>query len=287
MDEINPFNISGSYVTPVSIHEPSEFIADVVDINYFHNRSAILSPLLNRIFNEDCINGMRGIPDNSIDAVITDPPYGIAKKNPLIGKSHGKIKTIDSAWDLFDSTKSFQSFTQEWLIQCLRVLKPNGSIAVWGNRVSIFDIQPVLSQYFPKFLDMFTWIKRDAPPNITQRGLAASTEFCLIYCKSETKWTFNGKELKKYNNGKQARNYLDIQRTMPANERTGHPTQKKIETQQFLVEMISNKGDIVLDPFIGSGTVPVACVKTDRNFIGFEKNKKYADIAVERLKRIK
>lgn len=240
---------------------------------------------LNTIVCGDAIELLKAVETESIDAVITDPPYGIAKKNPLFGNSHGKVKTISSKWDLFKTIQAFQSFTEEWLVHCHRVLKPNGSIAVWGDRRNIFYVQPLIEKLFPKFIDMLTWIKRDAPPNITQRGLAASTEFCLIYCKSETKWTFNGKDLKKYNNGKQARNYLDIQRTMSAFERMGHPTQKKIETQQFLVEMLSNKNELVLDPFIGSGTTAIAAINTERNFIGFEKDKKYFNIAIKRLKQ--
>jgi len=239
--------------------------------------------LLNQIFNEDCLDGLKRIPNNSIDAVITDPPYGIAKKNPLKGKSHGNIKTISSSWDLFDSIQDFQEFTNKWLKECYRILKPTGTIAVWGDRKNIFFVQPLLESLFPKFLDLITWIKRDAPPNITNRGLAASTEFCLVYCKSKTGWTFNHDDVKKYNNGKQMRNYIDIQRTMPAAERTGHPTQKKIETQLFLVEMLTNKGDVVVDPFVGSGTTAVACQRLGRNFICFEKNKEYFEIALKRL----
>ena len=248
-----------------------------------YNKDNNLSNLLNQIFNEDCLEGLKRIPDNSVDAVITDPPYGIAKKKPLEGKSHGRIRTISSDWDIFNSIQEFQEFTKQWIKECHRILKPTGTIAVWGDRRNIFFVQPILESFFPKFLDMITWIKRDAPPNITRRGLSASTEFCLVYCKSKSGWTFNHDDIKKYNNGKQARNFLDIPRTMPASERTGHPTQKKIETHLFLVEMLTNKGDIIVDPFVGSGTTAVACQQLGRNFIGFEKNKEYFEIALKRL----
>jgi len=238
---------------------------------------------INKVYNEDCLEGLRKIKESSIDAIITDPPYGIAKKKPLIGKSKGKISTLSSEWDLFDSTEHFISFTEKWLIECKRVLKPNGSIAVWGDRRNIFFIQPILERLFPKFLDMITWIKRDAPPNVSQRGLAASTEFCLVYCNSEKGWTFNGHEIKKYNNGKQARNYLDIQRSMTKKERLPHPTQKKIETQTFLVEMLTNKGEVVVDPFMGSGTLAEASLITERNFIGFEKDKNNYEMSIGRI----
>ena len=242
-----------------------------------------LKEFLNKIINEDALIGLKNIPDGSIDAVITDPPYGIAKKDSFKDKSHGAFKALDSEWDIFSSKSSYAEFTEKWIKECYRILKPTGSIAVWGSRVSIFGVQPILSRFFPKFLDMLTWIKRDSPPNMTRRGMSPSTEFCLIYAKSDKGWTFNHDDIKKYNNGKQMRNYIDVQRTMTKSERTGHPTQKKIETQLLLTEMLSNENEIVLDPFIGSGTTPVACIETNRNYIGFELNKEYFIIAKNRV----
>lgn len=275
-------SVSGPYsfnILPESISEqPCEIIP--------YKRKPNLNELLNKIINEDALIGLKNIPDESVDVVITDPPYGIAKKNSFKDKSHGTFKALDSEWDIFPSKNHYIEFTENWIKECCRILKPTGSIAVWGSRISIFDVQPVLSQFFPKFLDMLTWIKRDSPPNMTRRGMAPSTEFCLIYTKAEKGWTFNHDDIKRYNDGKQMRNYVDIQRTMPAEERTGHPTQKKIETQLLLVEMLSNKNEIVLDPFAGSGTLPVACLKTDRNFIGFELNKEYYAVAKNRIKKL-
>jgi DNA modification methylase len=238
---------------------------------------------INKIYNEDCLIGMKKIKDCSIDAIITDPPYGIAKKKPLRGSSKGKIKTLDSKWDMFETDEDFIAFTELWVKECKRVLKPSGSIAVWGDRRNIFFVQPILEKYFPKFLDMITWIKRDAPPNVSQRGLSASTEFCLVYSNTEKGWTFNGQDIKKYNNGKQARNYLDIQRSMTKKERLPHPTQKKIETQTFLVEMMSNKGEVILDPFVGSGTLAESTIITGRNFIAIEKDLENYKMAQERI----
>ena len=238
---------------------------------------------LDRIYLEDCLTGLKRLKSESIDAVITDPPYGIAKKKPLVGSSHGVIKTIASDWDIFESTEEFIAFTTAWLEECHRVLKPNGSIAVWGDRKNIFYVQPIMETLFGKFLDLITWVKRDAPPNVSQRGLAASTEFCLVYCKGSSHWTFNGQALKKYNNGKQARNYLDVSRTMKKSEKLAHPTQKKLETQSFLVEMMTHVGECVLDPFMGSGTVAEAAVVTGRHFIGFENNAQYHAMCRTRL----
>lgn len=254
-------------------------------IQNFTKTENIFGFVPNIIYNENSLEALKKIPDESIDTIITDPPYGIAKEKSFKDKSHGSFKALDSQWDIFESKDAYVKFSKEWLTECNRVLKPEGNIAVWGSRVSIFDIQPIMDSLFPKFLDMLTWIKRDSPPNMTRRGMAPSTEFCLIYTKAEKGWTFNHDEIKKYNNGKQMRNYFDVQRTMNNKERTGHPTQKKLETQLLLVEMLSNEGEIVLDPFVGSGTVPAACVHTDRNFLGFELNQDYCKIATERINK--
>lgn len=238
---------------------------------------------INKIYQECCIQGMNKIESNSIDLIIADPPYGVSKKKPLRGSSKGKIITLNESWDDFDSKSELITFNRSWIEKAHRVMKDNACICVWGDRRNIFYVQPILEEYFPKFIDMVTWVKRDAPPNVTSRGMAASTEFCLIYCKSDKNWIFNAKEIKKYNNGKQLRNYWDIPRSMKKEERVAHPTQKKIETQLILANMLSNKGDIVLDPFMGSGTTAQACISLDRNFIGFEKDKIYYDMSQMRL----
>ena len=245
-----------------------------------------MSDYINTIKNIDAIKGLMDIPDNSVDAVITDPPYGIAKLKSFKSSSKGTFKALDASWDVFESQDSYRSFSEAWIKECHRILKPTGSIAVWGSKSSIFEIYPILSKYFPRYLDMLTWIKRDAPPNMTQRGMAPSTEFALIFCKSETGWTFNHDDIKKYNLGKQARNYVDIQRSMSSGERAGHPTQKKIETQEFLIEMLSNPNEVVLDPFMGSGTTAAACIKLKRNYFGFEKNDEYHRLIQNRLASI-
>ena len=243
--------------------------------------------MLNTLQLGDALELIKKIDDKSVDTIITDPPYGIAKKKPLSSTSHGKMTTLEAEWDIFPTKESYEDFTEQWIKQAHRVLKDTGIICVWGSRVSIFITQPILQKYFPTYIDLFTWIKHDSPPNMTQRGLAASTEFCLIYSKGTSKWTFNHDVAKKYNNGKQMRNYMIMQRSMNKKERTSHPTQKKIETQKFLVETFSNKGEIVLDLFAGSGTTLVACIETQRNFHSFEKNAKYYIMAKERLEDAK
>lgn len=242
---------------------------------------------LNKVYNEDCVSFMEKLDDSSISLMICDPPYGIAKKKPLKGKSHGNIQTLSEDWDIFDSKEKYLEFSRQWISESKRILKESGSILVYGTRESIFDMKSLLDETGMKFIDMITWVKRDAPPNVSRRGYAHSTEFILWYCNGDKNWTFNHDDLKKYNNGKQMRNYWDIQRSMTKDERTSHKTQKKIELGNIIVEAHSNKGELVYIPFAGSGTEIESCIKLGRQWIATETKQEYIDeIIVPRINKL-
>jgi len=242
---------------------------------------------LNKIYNEDCIEFMKSLPNECIDLIIADPPYNIAKKKPLKGQSHGSMETLSEEWDIFESEQKYLEFTYQWMFEAKRILKINGSIFVYGSRQSIFNMRNILEKLNLYFLDLITWIKRDAPPNMTQRGYAYSTEFILWYCKANTKWTFNPKEIKKFNNDKQMRNFWDISRTMKKDEWTPHKTQKKIELSNIIVEGHSNKNDLIYIPFAGSGSEIESCIRNERSYIATEINKKYIDeIILPRINKL-
>ena len=188
------------------------------------------------IINDDCISYMHhDIQKESVQLIIADPPYGIAKKNNLKGNSHGAIQTLQEDWDIFSSKEQYLAFTRAWIYEAYQILKPNGSIFVWGNGKSIFDMREILENQGFYFRDMITWVKRDAPPNVTCRLYANSTEFLLWYTKTDSGWIFNHDDLKRLNDGKQMRNFWDIPRSMSKKERTTHKTQKKYETAERIV----------------------------------------------------
>ena len=143
-----------------------------------------------------------------------------------------------------------------------------------------------------KPLNIITWRKTNPMPNITKRMLTYSTEFIVWFSKSK-KWTFNYQKMKKYNFGKQLRDVWDFpscqgeERIKGGDGRAAHPTQKPLKLFERLIEMTTNEGDIVLDPFMGSGTTAVACEKIKRKWIGFENNKYYIEISDKRLKELK
>lgn len=240
--------------------------------------------IINEIFNEPAESFMEKLPDNSFDLIIADPPYGIAKPKPLVNKSKGRIQTLSEKWDIFESHQKYLSFTKLWLNQAFRILKSKGSIFVYGSRKSIFDMKQILDEAGYYFLDMITWVKRDSMPNCTQRGYSYSTEFILWYCKSDSGWTFNHKALKKYNNGKQMRNYWDIPRSLCKEEKTPHKTQKNVLLSDIIVDGHSNAGDLVYIPFGGSGSEIESCIKLNRKWIATEINKLYiSDIIIPRI----
>lgn len=236
---------------------------------------------LNKIHNMGCIEYMKTLPNESVDLVIADPPYNIATKKGMKGNSHGKIHTLTEKWDIFDSEQEYIRFSANWINEAKRVLKDNGSIFVWGNSKSIFTMRNCLEENGFYFRDMITWCKRDAPPNVTCRLYANSTEFVLWYSKGRSGWKFNHNDLKTLNEGRQMRNYWDISKSMKKDERTSHPTQKKGEVCDRIVIGHSNKGDVVYIPFAGSGSEIISCIKNNRNWISTEINNEYIEDIVK------
>lgn len=255
---------------------------------------------INKIYNGDCLDVLKNFDDNSIDCCITDPPYNISgydhKKEIGWLKSNGywkekkSFKKIDEKWDKF-SDSDYDSFTIDWLNEIKRVLKPNGNIAIFGSYHNIFKIGYILEKIDLKIINSIVWYKRNAFPNITQRMFCESTEYIIWATnnnkKKATKWTFNYDVMKEINGGKQMRNMFDIPSTPKREKEFGkHPTQKPLEVIERLVLALTNENDIVIDPFIGSGTTAVVSKKHKRNYIGIEKSKEYTDLANTRVSNI-
>lgn len=222
---------------------------------------------INKIICGDCLEVMKEIHDNSIDLILTDPPYGINYAN----------------WD-----KNLVNISQE----CNRIIKPNGSIIVfagWSNVLKVID-------QFEEFFTVRNWIIYD---RIKGRGakynFVSTREDILWFTKSET-WTFNKmesntpKKTKGMGNKNGLRNrvlsnvWSDIPPLVPwSKERVNHPTQKPLALIERIIKVFSNEGDLILDPFLGSGTTAVACQGMNRDFIGIEICSEYVDISNHRL----
>ncbi len=253
-----------------------------------------------RFFIDDALDKLKKISSNSVDHCITDPPYNISgydgkkpigwlKTNSLWTKDK-KFNKIDEKWDSF-SDEEYIEFTKKWLDEVFRVVKPNGNVIIFGTFHNIYTLGYLMRKYKKKIIGSITWYKRNAFPNITRRMLCESTEYLIWGVNNSVKdakcWTFNYDVLKEINNGKQMRNVWDIPMTSKSEKQYGkHPSQKPIEVCKRLIIGMTNENDVVLDPFAGSGTIPLVAKMNNRKYIAIEKDKKYAKIAQKRLKNI-
>ncbi|MBP9836811.1 MAG: site-specific DNA-methyltransferase [Candidatus Pacebacteria bacterium] len=260
-------------------------------------KNKITNPKENSLIFGDALEILKSLPDQSVNHCITDPPYNISgydnkKKIGWLQSNKTWVKDknftkIDADWDKF-TDDDYLLFTRAWIAEVIRVLKPNGSIIIFGSYHNIYRIGSILQDFDRKLINSITWYKRNAFPNVTQRMLCESTEH-IIWAVNENQkkaknWTFNYKDLKKINGDLQMRNMWDIISTPKSEKKHGkHPSQKPIEVINRLVIGCSNKDDIIIDPFMGSGTLPVVAKMTGRKFIGIDSDSNYCNLAKKRL----
>lgn len=254
---------------------------------------------LNTIYTGDCIKILsQKIKKKSIDLIFADPPYNLSG-NGLKWKGNktgGDWYMINEKWDKMTAPEYIQ-FTQKWIGSCHKILKENGSIYVSCAYHNLTEVMIILKQLDFKINNVIVWQKTNAMPNMTKRVFTHSAEFAVWAVKGKN-WIFNYEELKKINSETQKDGSLKQMRDvwlMPLvqgserlrgkNGRALHPTQKPREMLKRIITASSNKGDVVLDPFLGSGTTAVVAKELGRNWIGIEKDKEYVAIARNRLKK--
>ena len=258
----------------------------------------------NQIICNDCLIEMKKLPNASIDLIIADPPYNLSKGNnwkwdnsinlPGLGGNWNKVM---QKWDDY-SFESYITFSQQWLIQAKRILKPTGSMWIFGTYHNIGIINVICQNIGIEIINEVIWYKRNAFPNLTGRRLTASHE-TLLWCHNgngERNYYFNYEYSKSddfsYDNlkmpGKQMRTVWDIPNNKKKEELLygKHPTQKPIRILERIIKLTSKEGDIILSPFSGSGSECVAAKMTNRNYIGIDINKSYCSLAKTRLKHI-
>lgn len=217
---------------------------------------------LNQIICGDCLEVMQGIPDKSVDLVLTDPPYNAS--NSKISCIDKHYTTVDEEWD-----KDFQ--IEPFIAEVKRILKPNGSLLVF---CSYHLLGEYLTKTPLKLQQIIHWTKTNPFPAIA-KIYTPNIEYCLWFVKGSP-YTFN----KEYS----GQNIITTN-ICAGYERTEHPTQKPLLLFEKLITVHSNKGDIILDPFLGSGTTAIAALNTGRFFVGIEKEPKYVEIARKRLEQ--
>ena len=242
----------------------------------------------------DALKILKTIPDNFIDLVFADPPYNMSKKKGL-GWAYSKHITMQEAWDIFNKDEFFE-FNVKWVSECLRVLKHGGSLWISGSFHNIYQLGFILQHFDEiKINNSIVWFKPNAQPNITCRFFTESTEHLIWVSKNGNgkKWKFNYEITKNeiYDSlnpkGKQTRNVWYIPLTPPQEKWAGnHPTQKPIELLRRIIISCTNEGDVILDPFTGSGTTNYAALLYGRNSIGIEKDEKNLPIIRKRLESL-
>src|SRR6056300_1515823 len=245
---------------------------------------------LNRILAGDCIEVMNALPENSVDLIFADPPYNLQLKGDLHRPDNSKVDAVDDDWDQFDSFRAYDEFTTEWLKAARRILKPNGAIWVIGSYHNIFRVGAALQNQGYWILNDVVWRKSNPMPNFRGKRFTNAHETMIWASKSEgAKYTFNYEVLKALNEGIQMRSdwVLPIctghERLKDANGDKAHPTQKPQGLLHRVLVGSTNPGDVVLDPFFGTGTTGAVAKMLGRDFIGIEREQAYIEVAERRL----
>ena len=223
-------------------------------------------------------------PDGVFDAIFADPPYFLS--NGGITCQNGRMVKVDKgAWDKSRGADSDHECNREWLSRCQRVLKPDGTIWVSGTQHVIFSVGYAMQQLGFKLLNTITWEKPNPPPNLSCRYFTHSTETILWAAKNDrSKHTFNYAAMRDANGGRQMKSVWRMMAPLKAEKTHGrHPTQKPLALLERCLLASTNPGDLVLDPFLGSGTTGVAAARHGRRFVGIEMNAAYVETARKRV----
>lgn len=248
-----------------------------------------------QLIHADVLVALKEIPNESVDFIFADPPYFLSNDGFTV-KSGKAVSVNKGAWDKSFGFDSEMDFHEAWISECLRVLKPNGTIAISGTYHSIYKCGFLLQKLDCRIINDITWFKPNGAPALAGRNFTASHETILWASKGKkAKHVFNYtisknwdvENDKLYSKGKQMRSVWSIPSTPKREKLEGnHPTQKPLELLRRLVAMCTNEGDTVLDPFCGSGTTGVACVLLQRNFIGIDLDQSYLDLSAKRMKAV-
>jgi modification methylase len=249
------------------------------------------APWLDTILKGDCVAALDRLPEKSIDAIFADPPYNLQLNGDLHRPDQSKVDAVDDDWDRFESFAAYDAFTRAWLLAARRVLKPNGTIWVIGSYHNIFRVGAAMQDLGYWILNDIVWRKTNPMPNFRGRRFQNAHE-TMIWASRDSAakgYTFNYDALKAANDDVQMRSdwlfpiCTGAERLKDDSGNKLHPTQKP-EALLARVMMASTKpGDVVLDPFFGSGTTGAVAKRLGRHFVGIEREQAYIDAARERI----
>lgn len=247
---------------------------------------------LGQVIEADCIDALKSFPEESIDLIFADPPYNLQLQQDLLRPNMTRVDAVDDAWDRFDSFTAYDNFSRAWLSACRRVLKPGGTIWIIGTYHNIFRVGKILQDLDYWILNDIAWVKTNPMPNF--RGVRfTNAQETLIWAQksSQARYTFNYQAMKALNGDLQMRSdwHLPIctgSERLKVNGAKAHTTQKPEALLYRVILSSSHPGDLVLDPFFGTGTTGAMAKRLHRRWIGIEKDPRYATIARERIASI-
>src|SRR5215469_6909914 len=253
-----------------------------------------LADALNRVLEGDCIETMRALPDACADLIFADPPYNLQLKNELRRPDNSKVDAVDDGWDQFASFAEYDRFTRAWLTEARRLLKDGGGLWVIGSYHNIFRVGAILQDLDFWILNDVVWRKTNPMPNFRGRRFTNAHETMIWASKSrdQKSYTFNYEAMKSLNDELQMRSdwVLPIcagaERLKDRDGEKAHSTQKPESLLHRVIVSSTKPGDLVLDPFFGTGTTGAVAKRLGRHFIGLERDPRYVRLARKRIEAI-
>ncbi len=246
------------------------------------------------IINGECLEELAKLPDRSVDLVFADPPYNLQLGGDLLRPDNSKVDAVDDHWDQFASFEAYDTFTKAWLKECRRILKDDGALWVIGSYHNIFRVGSTLQDLGFWILNDIVWRKSNPMPNFKGTRFTNAHETLIWAAKARggRRYTFNYDAMKMANDELQMRSDWMLplctgdERLKDESGSKAHPTQKPEALLHRVILASSKPGDIVLDPFFGTGTTGAVAKRLGRRFVGIERETEYARIAAERIARV-
>ena len=241
----------------------------------------------------DCLHLLKQLPDQSIDLVFADPPYNLQLQGDLSRPDHSAVDAVRNDWDQFESFEAYDAFSRAWLLECRRVLKPDGGLWLIGTYHNIFRLGTVLQDLGFWMLNDIIWRKSNPMPNFKGTRFTNAHE-TLIWCSKtkDARPTFNYEAMKSLNDDLQMRSDWTLplctghERLKGPDGKKLHPTQKPEALLYRVISATTKPGDRILDPFMGSGTTGAVARLLNRHFIGIDQDQAYADAAQRRIEGV-
>ncbi|MDB5668123.1 MAG: site-specific DNA-methyltransferase [Alphaproteobacteria bacterium] len=244
---------------------------------------------LDRILQSDCIAAMNALPEASVDMIFADPPYNLQLGGDLFRPEGSRVDAVDDDWDKFETFGHYDDFSRAWLAAARRILKPNGTLWVIGSYHNIFRVGAALQDEGFWILNDIIWRKTNPMPNFRGTRFTNAHETLIWASRSEeSRYTFNYRAMKALNDELQMRSDWVIpicagQERIKDGGHKAHPTQKPEALLYRVLLACTNPGDVVLDPFFGTGTTGAVAKRLGRHFIGIEREKRYVAVAEARI----